>query len=147
MRPDETKLRHINPKIVIYFQIARRSAIIKQPIESPWHPVTLDAFDDLVASKMTALIDRGAPRDFVDIYEICNKELVTISRCWKLWQEREIKRGISDPDQQTGCEAVLLHLSRIERSRPIEKIVDSDQRDQANKVRMWYKKEFCKRKI
>jgi len=81
-------------KVVFNFQIARRNAIIRQPIESPWSPVTLDSFDDLVASKMTALIERGAPRDFLDIYEICNKKLVTISRCWELWQEREIKRGI-----------------------------------------------------
>jgi len=134
-------------KVVFNFQIARRNAIIRQPIESPWSPVTLDSFDDLVASKMTALIERGAPRDFLDIYEICNKKLVTISRCWELWQEREIKRGITETNQQIAYEAILLHLSRIEKSRPLEKIADLNQRNHANKVRIWFKDEFCKGKI
>jgi predicted nucleotidyltransferase component of viral defense system len=132
-------------KVVFNFQIANRSAIIREPIESPWSPVTLDSFDDLVASKMTALIDRGAPRDFLDIYEICNKNLVTISRCWELRQEREIKRGFIEPDQQIGYEAILLHLSRIEKSRPLETIADLNQRNQAEKVRVWFKNQFCKR--
>jgi hypothetical protein len=134
-------------KVVFNFQIARRSALIRQPIASPWPPVTLDSFDDLVASKMTALIERGAPRDFLDIYEICIKNLVTISRCWELWRERELKRGITEPDQQIGYEAILLHLSRIEISRPLDSIADSNQRNQANEVRVWFKNEFCKGKF
>ncbi len=134
-------------KVVFNFQIANRSALLRQPIESPWPPVTLDSFDDLVASKMTALIERGAPRDFLDIYEICNKKLVTISRCWELWHERESKRGVTEPDQQIAYEAVLLHLSRIERSRPLETIADSNQRNHANEVRVWFKNELCKGKI
>jgi hypothetical protein len=134
-------------KVIFNFQIAKRSAIIRQPLESPWPPITLDSFDDLVASKMTALIERGAPRDFLDIYEICIKNLVTISRCWELWRERELKRGVTESDQQIGYEAILLHLSRIEKSRPLEKIVDSNQRNQANEVRVWFKNEFCKGKI
>lgn len=134
-------------KVVFNFQIARRSAIIRQPIESPWSPVTLDSFDDLVASKMTALIERGAPRDFLDVYEICTKKLVAISRCWELWQEREWKRGITEPDRQIGCEAILLHLSRIEKSRPLDSITDPIQRHQANEVRAWFKNEFCKGKV
>ncbi len=134
-------------EVVFNFQIANRSAIIRQPIESPWPPVTLDSFDDLVASKMTALIERGAPRDFLDIYEICVKNLVTISRCWELWQERELKRGITESNRQIGCEAILLHLSRIEKSRPLETIADSNQYNQAKQVRAWFKNEFCKSKV
>lgn len=130
-------------KVVFNFQIANRSAMLRQPVESPWSPVTLDSFDDLVASKMTALIERGAPRDFLDIYEICSQNLVTISECWDLWQERELKRRISEPDRQLGCEAILLHVNRIEKSRPLETIADFNQRDQANKVRIWFKHEFC----
>jgi len=96
---------------------------------------------------MTALIERGAPRDFLDIYEICNKKLVTISRCWELWQEREIKRGVIEPDQLIGYEAILLHLRRIEKSRPLETIADLNQRNHANQVRVWFKNEFCKGKF
>lgn len=133
-------------KVVFNFQIASRSALLRQPIESPWSPVTLDSFDDLVASKMTALIERGAPRDFLDIYEICHTKLATITRCWDLWQEREINRGITEPDKQIAHEAILLHLSRIEKSRPLETIADSNQRNQAKKIRVWFKNEFCKGK-
>jgi hypothetical protein len=134
-------------KIVFNFQIANRSALLRPTVESPWEPVTLDSMDDLVASKMSALIERGAPRDFLDIYEICNQDLITISRCWALWQEREIKRGVAEPDQKIGYEALVLHLSRIERSRPLEKITDSDDRNHAKNVREWFKNEFCKGKI
>lgn len=140
---------HQDNKVIFNFQIASRSAIIGQPIESPWSPVTLDSFDDLVASKMTALIERGAPRDLLDIYEICKKKLASISRCWELWRERELKRGIAvtESDQQIGYEAILLHLNRIEKSRPLETIADSNQRDQAKEVRVWFKNEFCEGKF
>ncbi|HEX9972669.1 MAG TPA: nucleotidyl transferase AbiEii/AbiGii toxin family protein [bacterium] len=134
-------------KVVFNFQIANRSALLRPTVESPWVPVTLDSLDDLVASKMSALIERGAPRDFLDIYEISNQKLITISRCWALWQEREIIRGVTDPEQKIGCEALLLHLSRIERSRPLETIADLNERNHANEVRVWFKNEFCKGKF
>lgn len=131
-------------KVVFNFQIANRSALLRPTVGSPWAPVTLDSMDDLVASKMSALIDRGAPRDFLDIYEICNQNLISIMRCWELWQEREIKRGVAEPDQKIGCEALLLHLSRIEKSRPLVTIADLNERNHANEVRVWFKNEFCK---
>lgn len=126
------------------FQIATRSALLLPPVKSPWYPIALDSFDDLVASKMTALIVRGAPRDFLDIYEICRQKQRTIPNCWKLWQEREDKRGITDVDLKIGCEALLLHLTRIEKVRPLETIDNVEQRNNAKKVRDWFKHEFCK---
>ena len=134
-------------QVTFNFQIANRSALLRSPTESPWTPVTLDSFDDLVASKMTALIERGAPRDFLDIYEINKQKKTTISQCWQLWQEREKKRGVADPDLQVACEAVLLHLNRIERARPLVTIIEINQRNDAKKVREWYKDDFCKGRI
>ena len=93
---------------------------------------------------MTALIERGAPRDFLDIYEICRQNQKTISNCWELWQEREKKRGNKDRDNKIGCEALLLHLTRIEKIRPLENIDNIEQRKNAKKVREWFKNEFCK---
>ena len=130
-------------KIIFNFQIAHRSALLRAPLQSSWNPVKLDSFDDLIASKMTALIERGAPRDFLDIYQMCTETPLAISQCWQLWQEREKKRGISQ-DPVFGREAVLLHLSRIEKTRPLESISDSEQREQARKLRRWYKNEFGK---
>lgn len=133
-------------QVVFNFQIAARSALLRTPLESPWPPVALDAFEDLIASKMTALIERGAPRDFLDIYEVCKQKLVTVSQCWELWKEREKARGVESPDPGLGCEGLLLHLSRIERLRPLESIRDKNQRKHAEAVRNWFKYEFCKGK-
>ncbi len=46
-----------------------------------WVDVKLDSLPDLVASKMVALIERGAPRDFRDIHAVCRAELLTGGRC------------------------------------------------------------------
>ena len=44
------------------FQIAARSAQIAQPLSAPWPGgLLLDTPDDLVAAKMVALVERGAP--------------------------------------------------------------------------------------
>jgi len=95
---------------------------------------------------MSALIERGAPRDFLDIYTLCNKKVVTIPQCWQLWKEREIKRGRGAPDFRFGCEGLLLHLSRIERMRPLKEISDPQKRKQAEALRKWFQYEFCKEK-
>ena len=63
-------------KQVFSFQVARRSAQLEPSTPSPWEGILLDSFDDLVASKMLALVERGAPRDFLDIYNLCDERLV-----------------------------------------------------------------------
>jgi hypothetical protein len=48
-------------KTIFSFQIARRSAQLREPLPAPWPGgLKLDAFDDLVASKMVALVERAA---------------------------------------------------------------------------------------
>jgi hypothetical protein len=55
-------------RTVFSFQVAHRSAQLAPPQPVPWADVWLDSFPDLVAAKMVALVERGAPRDFRDIY-------------------------------------------------------------------------------
>lgn len=131
-------------QVIFNFQIASRSALLNSTVESPWHPIQLDSYDDLIASKMTALIERGAPRDFLDIYESCKQKLITVQDCWELWQKRERLRGNENMDKKIGCEALLLHLKRIEKIRPLESIENLEKRESAEKVRKWFKNEFCK---
>jgi len=128
---------------IFSFQIARRSARIGQTEESPWPPVRLDSLKDLVASKMSALVQRGVPRDFLDIYTICQQRLASVETCWQYFEERERKRGVTRTDRLQACEAVLLHLSRIERMRPLDKIADEQEKENAFRVRNWFKKRFC----
>jgi hypothetical protein len=45
-------------------------------IGNPWmHPVLgrLDTAENILANKVTAILDRSAPRDFADIWGLCNK--------------------------------------------------------------------------
>jgi hypothetical protein len=126
---------------VFGFQIARRSARLQPPAPTPWVEVLLDSFPDLVASKMVALVERGAPRDFRDIYTVCQTELTTPAQCWKWWQERQRLAG-SDASPSRASLAVQTHLARIAQHRPLERITDATQQTQAKKVRNWFTTEF-----
>ena len=130
-------------KVEFSFQIARRSALLRPLQESSWPPVLLDSLEDLMASKMQALVERGAPRDFLDIHRCCLDGLGTVPGSWALWREREIRRGTPAPDVRVAREAILLHLSRIERQRPLESIIDREARGKAAQLREWFKHEFC----
>ncbi len=134
---------HKGGHVVFNFQIARRSTQLRPTISSPWKPVALDSFEDLVASKMTALVERGIPRDFLDIYGICSNDLCSVNQCWQLWKAREEKRGALSVDSKVAKNAVLMHLKRIERMRPLDSIKDNKARHRAETVREWFKNEFC----
>ena len=126
---------------VFSFQIAGRSAQLEPAIPSPWQGILLDSFDDLLASKMVALVERGAPRDFLDIYSICDNALATPQGCWQLWRRRQ-ELASSDPNPERAQLAVLSHMSRIEQHRPLENIVDDNDRAEAERVRKWFKEVF-----
>jgi hypothetical protein len=73
----------LNQKTVFSFQIAQRSAELQTPITGLWPGgLRVDSLPDLIASKMNALVERGAPRDFRDIYALCWAGVVEIARCW-----------------------------------------------------------------
>lgn len=128
-------------RTVFSFQIAQRSAQLAPARALPWAGVLLDSFADLVASKMVALVERGAPRDFRDIYAVCQAQLTTPQRCWALWRERQLLAG-SDANRERAVLAIQTHLARIERHRPLAKIEDSQQRNEAKALRAWIKEVF-----
>lgn len=128
-------------KTVFSFQIASRSAQLAALERLPWTDVSLDSLSDLIASKMAALVERGAPRDFRDIYALCDSELTSARECWDLWAERQQKSG-SDADRHRARLAAQTHLVRIARHRPLEAIPDSAQRDEASRVRTWFAEVF-----
>lgn len=122
---------------VFSFQIARRSAQLEPSSAAPWIDVPLDSFADLVASKMVALVERGAPRDFRDIYAVCSAGLLTPEECWRLWRQRQ---GLaeSDADSQRAHLAVVTHLARIVQHRRLDQIADPLSREQAAQARTWF---------
>jgi hypothetical protein len=129
-------------RTVFGVQIADRSARL-QPLEpGPWPGgIQIDSLDDLVASKMVALVERGAPRDFRDIHALCGAGLVDPARCWRLWEDRCTAAGEA-ADPLRARLAIRSHLARIETSRPLESIADHGQRELASQLRRWFKREF-----
>jgi len=131
---------------VFSFQIAHRSVQLQQSVPAQWIDVQLDSLSDLVASKMVALVERGAPRDFRDIYAVCQAGLATISQCWRLWQERQ-PISAEDTDFERATLAIETHLERIEQNRPLAQISHLEQRTQAQAVRQWYRERFLHAKL
>jgi hypothetical protein len=104
-------------------------------------PSLVDSLPDLVASKMVALVERGAPREFRDIYTLCRQKRVTPRECWRLWQERQRRSG-SDLDSHRARLAIETHLERITQHRPLGGIHDPEQRAAAANVRRWFSQEL-----
>lgn len=132
-----------NGKAVFSFQIAARSSRLQESIPAGWINVPLDSLSDLVASKMVALVERGAPRDFLDIYSLCKAGLLSADECWTLWRKRQDISG-NDIDPSRARLAIESHLERITLHRPLENIADVNQRDEACQVRDWFANVFMK---
>jgi hypothetical protein len=128
-------------KTVFSFQVALRSVQLEPSVPTPWIGVPLDSFPDLVASKMVALVERGAPRDFRDIYALCQSGLTTTQECWRLWRRRQ-QLANSDADVQRARLAIETHLTRIALHRPLDEITDPEQKTGAQQLRTWFKEEF-----
>jgi hypothetical protein len=128
-------------RTVFSFQVAHRSARLALPQPVPWVDIWLDSFPDLVAAKMVALVERGAPRDFRDIYTLCQAGVTTAEQCWALWRQRQQLAG-SDTDAARAHLAVQTHLARIAVHRPLNQITDPTERSAAEQVRTWFEMEF-----
>ena len=101
----------------------------------------IDSFRDLVAAKMKALVERGAPRDFRDIHALCDAQRIDPRSCWDLWRRRQ-KLAQGDTSSARARLAVETHLARIETLRPLEAIEDPAQRTRAQSLRAWFRGEF-----
>lgn len=124
---------------VFSFQIAPRSLYLSEPVLSPWPPLLLETLEDNIASKMNALVNRGAPRDFLDIQRAVEQGLLSPERCWALWQQRNPEETIA-----TGQQKILLHLAALETRRPLEQIQDPKEREQALQTRTWFRTRFLR---
>jgi hypothetical protein len=131
----------IQDQTVFGFQVAARSVALGSPASAGWVDVWLDSLDDILASKMMALVERGAPRDLRDIHAVCMAGLATPQQCWQLWRRRQELAG-SDSDSGRARLAVQSHLARIAQHRPLESIGDAEQRSQATQLRQWVAKDF-----
>jgi len=121
---------------VFSFQVAVRSVQIEDPIASPWGRFPIETLDDNIASKMQALVARGAPRDFVDIKAVADAGLISVGRCWELWAAKD--PGIEVDDARLR---VRSHLERIEARMPIDR-VPAERRVEARGLRVWFRDEF-----
>lgn len=128
-------------RTIFSFQIAQRSVQLQASASAPWIDVALDSFPDLLASKMVALVERGAPRDFRDVYALCRAGLTTPQHCWEVWRQRQELAG-SDKEADRARLAIETHLTRIALHRPLEQIPDAEQRSEAKRTRAWFREDF-----
>ena len=119
------------------FQIAVRSIGLEEPVTSAWPPVLIETLTDNVASKMTALVDRGAPRDFTDIKHVVDEGLITVEGTLDLWCRKN-----PGGDREAAKQKVVLHLAGIESRRPLSSLQDAAERERARATRDWFKREF-----
>jgi hypothetical protein len=121
------------------FQIAVRSLGLEDAQPSAWPPLRVETLADNVGAKMNALVNRGAPRDFLDIHAVVEADLLTPARCWELWQAKNPGGAIEAARQN-----LLLHLAGLEARRPLERIPDHAARERARTVRQWFKDVFLR---
>ena len=126
-------------KKVFSLQIASRDRYLDQTIEAAWPPVRLETLTDNIASKMTALVERAAPRDLRDIHELCRQGLVTPAECWNLYGAKHGRR----PSREAA--AKILHaVERLEMQRPLDTISCEQERRAVESLRRWYRDVFCR---
>lgn len=123
-------------KKVFSFQISTRDIPLDQPLQSAWQPFLIETLRDNVASKMNALVDRGAPRDFVDIHELVTNGLCTVRECWHLWATKNPGAEVRDAKRKT-----TLNLAQIEARKPLGSI-EQEHRAVAAERRDFFKREF-----
>lgn len=103
--------------------------------------VSLDGFSDLVSNKMVALVERGSPQDFLDIYTLCYEGLTTASGCWQLWKIRQESTGHMVKTKWAKM-AVLNHVAQLAETYPSEKRADSIEPSTISDIQMWFETDF-----
>lgn len=131
-RPDSRKKQ-------FSFQISVRDVTLDPPVPSSWPPVRLETLRDNIGSKMNALVERGAARDFLDIYRVVHDGLMTPEECWALYLTKNPGRTVEE-----ASESVLSHLVQLEGRRPLDTITDPTERQAAETLRTWYHTAFLR---
>lgn len=123
-------------KTVFTVQIAPRSVELEQPVggeASPWRPIAIETLVDNVGAKMNALVNRGAPRDFLDVYTVVTAGLVTADECWNWWRGKNPKLDIRLAKAQ-----VVKHLAAIELRQPLHRLQEPE-RQRVDERRRWFR--------
>jgi len=123
---------------VFSLQIASRDRWLDAPVEAAWPPVRIETLRDNAASKMTALVERRAPRDLRDIHQLCDRGLMSVDDCWTLYREKNPSCAERD-----AAAKVLYAVERLEMQRPLDTIESTAQRQEAEALRRWYRTVFC----
>ena len=123
---------------VFAVKIALRTVALDPPLPSAWPPVGLETLRDNLGAKMNALVGRGAPRDFTDVFEVCARGLATPNDCWESWHQKNPDQNVSE-----GRARVLHNLEQIELRRPLAGIETAAERDRAARVRHWVRAGLC----
>jgi hypothetical protein len=120
---------------VFSFQIAVRSVGLEPPLPSPWNPVLIEGLADNVGSKMNAVVNRGAPRDFLDVRELVTRGVARVEQCWDWWSRKN--EGVSVDSAKAQA---LRHLTSLEQRRPLDAIADPEARVEAAAARSWIRR-------
>lgn len=125
-------------KKIFSLPIATRDRYLHEAVPAAWQPVLIETFEDNMASKMTALVERGAPRDLRDVHEVCSRSLVSVNDCWALYRLKHPAQ-----DAAVAADKVLFAIERLDLQRPLATIADTTVREQAGRLRTWYRDVFC----
>jgi hypothetical protein len=127
-----------NGKTIFSFQVAPRSLELEAPVvtESPFAPIPIETLTENVGAKMSALVSRGAPRDFNDIVRVSKVAEILPSELWNIYQRKNPTADVTLAKAQ-----VAQKLAAIELRRPLEKM-QSEERVTTAAVRDWLKKEL-----
>jgi hypothetical protein len=125
-------------KKVFSFKISLRDVQLEAPLASAWDPVKIETFRDNLGAKMNALVERGAPRDFLDAHEVCREALATETGCWEAWSDKNPGQPVEEARAK-----VLHHLEALELRRPLASISTPAERQAAQEVRRWVRESLC----
>lgn len=120
-----------NNQTIFSVQVAERDVELEPPIPSPWTPIQIETLRDNLASKMTALVKRGAPRDFRDVQAVVNSGVATVAELWEIWQLKNPKRDVNNAKLEA-----LHHLESISLRRPLEQL-PTEQQVATAQARQW----------
>lgn len=95
------------------------------------HGLSIETLRDNLASKMDALVARGAPRDFSDVYEVVQAGLATVSELWDHWHAKNPDTPIDRARAQ-----VVKHIESIAARRPLDQVPEHE-RPAAEALRRW----------
>ncbi len=122
---------------IFSFQIASRTIQLESYVPSPWPPLQIEGLSDNVASKMNALAQRGAPRDFLDVQQLGARGWATARDCWDLWQRKNTDLNLANAQAE-----VARHLQALELRRPLNSIADPTEQRRAAETRDWFRIHF-----